>query len=94
MYAICCLQNSLESVAKRNLETEQEILNLQNCHNDTRDKLEKVESQYLQLQQDLHKYCFVFLRKILCWQSILIERSQISKFFSPHIWFKNSVFRY
>lgn len=55
----CFLQSSLESLTKKNLDMEQELLKAQECSHDTLDKLQDVESKYLQLRQNLHKYYIV-----------------------------------
>ncbi|KAG1366362.1 hypothetical protein COCNU_13G001520 [Cocos nucifera] len=48
------LKSSLESLTKKNLEMEQELLKARECSHDTLDKLQDVESKYLQLRQNLH----------------------------------------
>nr|XP_019710669.1 protein OPAQUE1-like [Elaeis guineensis] len=48
------LKSSLESLTKKNLEMEQELLKARECSHDTLDKLQDVESKNLQLHQNLH----------------------------------------
>nr|CAD1838020.1 unnamed protein product [Ananas comosus var. bracteatus] len=47
------LKSTLESLSKRNSEMEQELLNARKCSHDTLDKLQDVETRYLQLRQSL-----------------------------------------
>lgn len=54
------LQSSLESLTKKNIAMEQDLLATREDCNGTMNKLQKVESKYLQLQQNIQRCVHVY----------------------------------